>query len=461
MSAAFTFDSHDHEDDMDDIHDRECHPESMLIYFAIVGTITLCLFLASLYGMYKLCRTHSSDQSKKIVSVTFAFYVICGLIGICIVPYEMSLCYHAEMGGIDIAQLLNGVFICSYVSHWLVMLAIFYIRTSISFQSTAIQLPRFHLLIFIAVACVVIGLLVTTQYVFDTHLCSVAMIGASASVMVLVMAIYSGVLLVLFVRRLHIVDKHSLPCDHDFMSIMVRQCILLVVTLLSSGGVITATFAGTDLIHHGEHSEWWQLAATCAIPTDTLVDAMCVSLGFSSFDSSYYFLCGALDRCIKGCCARSNGRNIQKAMEIQLAMSASTSGSAGTKDTGTQTEADDTGTLVDGSVNLKAKEGVMKKGVPDDTEKQAVHVDDVANQDMQDAPNDVLEQAGSDAVNKVGVTDDVGEQYIVNGIPQQEAIAKDPDLLANEDPKNIAISMGFNKSDCLIVGQGKYVAIIL
>ena len=260
-----------------------------------------------------------------MISLTVIFYSICVVSSICGVPYEISICYPAVMGGVLVRKIIIGLHHFAYVSHWIAMLTLFFFRLKMSLESTAFQLGKYHQYIFMAVICVIIGLFGIAEFGIMTQSLPLSAIGVIGAVMVLVMAIYAQILIILLVRGLYIVNTHS-QVDQQLVSIMVRQIILVTVSFLSSTFfVVVCILSGFGVIQDSQVG-WWQLAASSAISLDILVDVFCISLGLKICDRVYYLLCGPLDRCVKSWSPRDViKRGRRKKLELELAVSAALS----------------------------------------------------------------------------------------------------------------------------------------
>ena len=137
----------------------------------------------------------------------------------------------------------------------------------------------------------------------------------TAFTMTLIMSIYSQTLMFMFVRRLRVITKLS-ETDSQSISIIVRQSILVIVSLMSSTLVICAYFVGERYVKDRDQADWYTLTGTIILSLDIFIDVVCVTLGLSLYAPVYYHLCAAPDQCIKSRCTRTDSRQGTSAMEI-------------------------------------------------------------------------------------------------------------------------------------------------
>ena len=301
----------------DDCPDFLCHPGTEIKDIATFGSLSLCTLLASLYVMYKLYRIRDLVVDQTMLWLTFIFLSICSVHSILAVPFCEDN-HHSEHN----EWLYTMLFISargSYIFHWVAMVSIYFVRLKLSFESTTdeLQLSKYHKGIFIAGMLVVISLFgfAISKLIVHSLPINHNLVVPALGVFVMVTATYSQILVILFVRRLHHVN---ILCrsDPQLIAIMVRQSILIVFSMMSSTLVIGATIAWRFL---GDkiHVKGLTFAVNAAVYIDVLVDVISISLGLSVFDPVYYFLCGAVDRCIKSCCSRVT-LSRRSTIEVQL-----------------------------------------------------------------------------------------------------------------------------------------------
>ena len=304
---------------MSDDMSRLCPLSTLPVIIGILGATSFGAIGISLYGACKLCRAGKLPEGKTIIWMTVIFYVTCILNSICNMPYQISLCYSA---GLRFQQILRFPRHFGYLSHWISMCGIFFVRLKQSFHSTSTQLPKCHQHVFLAVMSVILLLF----YVFEIDIytsatstmdTTVIMENVTAFIMTLILTIYSQSLILLFVRGLRLIIKLS-QTDSQSISIMVRQIILVIVSLMSSTLVICAYFVGAHYVKDRDQADWYTLTGTIILSLDVFIDVICVSLGLSFYDPVYYHLCAAPDRCIKSRCTRTGSRRGASAMEIEL-----------------------------------------------------------------------------------------------------------------------------------------------
>lgn len=256
-----------------------------------------------------------------MIWVTITFYITCALCSVCHVPYEIAICYPQAMGGSWVSTSIRALDHFTYGSHWVAMLSIYFLRLKMCSDGTAFPLHKWHQHLFLAAMALIVMLSVLIVVALVLQPVPLIISCLAAAVLIGILAVYSQVLIYMFVRRLYIINTMS-RIDDQLVSIMVQQSILVVVCFISSTLIITGVIFSGLTFYYGPREEWIALALSNALPIDLLVDIVCVSLGLPIFKPIYQFLCGALDRRLKKCCIgtalrKTNDLN-DKAMELQI-----------------------------------------------------------------------------------------------------------------------------------------------
>ena len=290
----------------------------MVVSLAIISPPSICAACSSLYAAFKLMQVRSSFPDKQMICLLVVFYAMSLINSISGLSHQL-LCYLDVVGAIWIDTTLMFIYYWSYILHWIVMLCIYFLRLKMTFDDTTmlLKLPKYHQHIFLVFITSILLLFAINVWGSVTETIPLKVLGAARGGMMLMMTVYSQILVFMFVRRLNILSILS-QSDPELVSIMVRQSILVIFSLMSSTLVISTTIC-RHFFNYEVHDKWQVLATYSAKSVDVLVDNICISLGLSVFKPIYAVLCGVMDRCCKACCARAT-RSTRKTLEMQLAV---------------------------------------------------------------------------------------------------------------------------------------------
>jgi len=292
----------------------------------LIGIATVIVSAVTFVRIRRLNPSQDEDddtpepiEMRILKYVQPAFFVLCGVYGINCSIISVTQCYATNMDRLA-ANILFWFSSTMYYYHWAGFVAILCIRLQTAFKDNPVENTKyrgFNRITFAVIFIVVMGHTINAILWLSGNL-SYEGLAASATLLIVLVLIYSIVLATVFVRRLFRLNGIG-GSDAVVTSNMTKMTVIALVSIIGSivmiigsaiGAVTPMTTANYVLIAFGSM-------------LDVLLDAMCISLSLNVHSTSYQRFCAPLDSRLENCCMRLTERNADK-LERELAHLAET-----------------------------------------------------------------------------------------------------------------------------------------
>jgi len=285
------------------IAQESCFPVSNLLislFNAVLSAVTIGI--AGLSSLRMLLHNMNPNTEHKFPAELYycqlSFYALCLVNGVCRLMDIVGSCL--VLYPLWTKHTLLFIYLTSYISHWIALLAILFLRLRVVFNGTWLEVRECHKTVSICISVSVMLLYLFSYVSMATELIPFRANMLLVSFIVLVFLAYSLVLALTFVIKLLYLNKvkKMQPNDQGLLSTMTRYTILSMISIIGSVLVILISL----VIGVGGSFDPLLHFLSTGLSLDILLDALCISLSLTFFDKLYEKACHRLhERCSTLC----------------------------------------------------------------------------------------------------------------------------------------------------------------